>query len=74
MAGMTFTICPYCRRKIDPDEEGVVYAVEQVDTPGFGQAHDWHDGAGGFFHEACSPEAVGYARRPDPRKKDEGSE
>ena len=34
--------------------------------PGFGQSHDYVDGIGGFFHAACSPERVGYARRPRP--------
>jgi hypothetical protein len=61
-----FQVCPYCRERITPDEPGVVYACQQVDAPGFGQAHDWIDGRGGFFHADCPPEAVGYARRAIP--------
>jgi hypothetical protein len=64
--GGTFTVCPYCGQRVEPDEEGVVYAREQKDMPGFGQAHDFVDGAGGFFHPGCAPERVGYARRPRP--------
>jgi hypothetical protein len=66
MTDETFQVCPYCRKRIDPDAEGVVYACKQVDVPGFGQAHDFIDGEGGFFHPGCSPERVGFARRPRP--------
>jgi hypothetical protein len=62
----TFMVCPYCGNRVEPDDEGVVYAREQKDVPGFGQAHDYVDGIGGFFHPGCPPERVGYARRPLP--------
>jgi hypothetical protein len=64
----TYTLCPYCRERVDPDESGVVYACEIRDVPGFGEGHHYVDGLGGFFHPGCSPERVGYVRRPDPRK------
>jgi len=62
----TYTLCPYCRERVEPDEPGVVHAVEILDAPGMGQAYDYIDGMGGFFHTGCPPEAVGYARRPRP--------
>lgn len=61
-----YTICPYCKKRVEPAEEGVVYAVEQVDMPGFGQPHDFIDGRAAFFHAGCPPERIGYARRPRP--------
>jgi hypothetical protein len=61
-----FSLCPYCGEQVDPDAEGVVYARQQVDAPGFGQKHDVIDGLGAFFHPMCPPESVGYARRPKP--------
>ena len=30
----TITVCPYCEKPVDPEAEGVVYAVEQPDMPG----------------------------------------
>jgi hypothetical protein len=61
--GGTFTVCPSCGRRVDPDADDVVYAVEQMDAPGFGQVHDFIDGRGGFLHPGCPPERVGYAAR-----------
>jgi hypothetical protein len=61
-----YTKCPYCGRRVDPKASDVVYAVEQVDLPGMGQAHDFVDGMGACFHAGCSPERVGYAPRPRP--------
>jgi hypothetical protein len=61
-----YTLCPYCKRRVDPDQAGVVYARKPVDLAGFGQTHDWQDGEAAFFHPECSPEAVGYRRRPRP--------
>jgi hypothetical protein len=43
-----------------------VYAVEQVDAPGFGQTHDFIDGRGGFFHPGCPPERLRWERRERP--------
>jgi hypothetical protein len=64
----TFTACPLYHRPVDPEAPGDVYAVEQVDLAGMGQAQDFADGMGGFFHPECPPERVGYARRPRPDK------
>jgi hypothetical protein len=62
----TYTVCPYCGRRVEPDARDVIYARKQVDLPGSGQQHDVVDGEGGFFHPECSPEDDGYARRPRP--------
>lgn len=60
-----YTLCPYCGERVEPDEPGVVYAVEIREVRTFG-GRDFIDGMGGFFHPGCSPEAVGYARRERP--------
>lgn len=61
----TYTVCPHCGRRVEPDAPDVIYARKQVDVPG-GQQHDVVDGEGGFFHFGCEPGDVGYARRPPP--------
>ena len=61
-----YTLCPYCDERVEPDAPGVVYAVEQVETLAMGPTRTIVDGMGGFFHPGCSPEAVGYVRRPRP--------
>lgn len=63
MSEGTFTTCPLCGQRVEPNADGVVYAVEQVDVPGFGQAHDFVDGRGGFFHPGCPPERIDWQRR-----------
>ena len=60
------TVCPYCERPVDPEAEGVVYAVEQPDMPGFAREHDFVDGIGAFFHPDCPPEAVNYVVQQRP--------
>ena len=62
----TYTVCPYCDRRVDPDAEGVVYAVEQREVTTMGPTRTIIDGMGGWFHPECSPEAVAYARRQRP--------
>jgi hypothetical protein len=62
----TYTVCPYCGRLVEPDARDVNYARKQVNLPGFGKPDDYVDGEGGFFHPECSPEDVGFARRPRP--------
>ncbi|HZG35848.1 MAG TPA: hypothetical protein VEY87_08365 [Gaiellaceae bacterium] len=64
--GETLAECPACGREVDPGGPGVTYAVEQVDAPGSGQAHDSIDGRGCYFHAECPPERVGYKERPLP--------
>lgn len=64
--GEPYTVCPSCRERVEPNHRATVYAVEQVDVPGFGQAHDWIDGRSGYFHANCPPERIRYARRPRP--------
>jgi hypothetical protein len=61
-----FTVCPYCRERVEPGDPGVVYAVEQRELTAFGPTRHVADGMGGYFHASCPPEAVGYARRPRP--------
>ena len=45
--GKTYTICPSCGQRVEPEQEGVVYAVEleRVDTFG---ATDYIEGVGAF--------------------------
>jgi hypothetical protein len=59
-------MCPYCGRRVDPNDNGVTYGVAQVDTPGFGELADIADGTGGFFHPGCPMGAVGYVPRTLP--------
>jgi hypothetical protein len=59
-----YYVCPDCRERITADEPGVVFAREQKEVTGMGQARQFADGMGGYFHAGCSPEAVGYARLP----------
>ena len=59
-------VCPNCHKHVDPHAEGVVYAVEQPDMPGFAREHDFVDGLGAFFHADCPPEAVNYVPQPLP--------
>jgi hypothetical protein len=68
----TFTLCPYCQQRVEPEADGVVYARERVDIGGgFGQTptHEIVEGKGGFFHPDCPPELIGWVRRslPEPR-------
>jgi hypothetical protein len=60
----TFTKCPDCGERIDPREPGVVYAVPREEVATMGPTYTMVDGIGGYFHEWCSPEALGYERRP----------
>ena len=62
----TYDTCPYCGQWVKLDESGIVYGRAQVDVTGDGQTREWADGLGAYFHAACPPEAVGYARRPPP--------
>jgi hypothetical protein len=59
----THTLCPYCNRRVDPNEPGVIYAVEQVEMLTMGPTRTNVDGMGGFFHPECPPEAIGWVRR-----------
>jgi hypothetical protein len=63
----TFTVCPYCRERVEPDDPRAIYAVEQVTLTAMGPTRSLVDGMGGYFHDGCSPEAVGYVRRERPR-------
>jgi hypothetical protein len=62
----TFTRCPYCHEIVEPTDPDSTYAVKQHDLPGMGQAHDFVDGMGAYFHAECPPEAVSYAPRQRP--------
>jgi hypothetical protein len=64
----TYTLCPYCGERVEPDEPGVVYAAEQRELTAMGPTRQIVDGMGGYFHASCPPEAVGYARRPRPER------
>lgn len=62
----TYTVCPYCAERIDSHEPGAVYAVEQIEVTTMGPTQQVIDDLGGYFHEACPPEVVGYTRQPPP--------
>jgi hypothetical protein len=59
-------VCPCCREPVEPTAPSVIYAVHMVETPGFGQTHEWIEGLPAYFHPDCPPELVGYARRRRP--------
>lgn len=61
-----YTLCPYCRERVEPDDPGVVYAVEQREILTMGPTREIIDGIGGFFHPGCPPEAIGWVRRELP--------
>ena len=58
------TLCPTCRERIDPDDPGVIYAVEdqRLDTMG---GRDYVEGLGGFFHPDCGV-PPGWRVKPQP--------
>jgi hypothetical protein len=62
--GKTFTRCPRCGQKVDPDGEGVRYAVElkRIDTMG---GTDRIEGMGGYFHAGCAVPS-GWLEKPKP--------
>jgi hypothetical protein len=66
----TYTVCPNCGRRVDRHATGVIYAVERVNMPGFGQERDMINGRGGFFHPGCSPGAIGWVPRDVPKPRD----
>lgn len=50
----TFTNCPMCRQRIDPEDPTAVYAVELRDLgPTFGGPSEVAEGLGAFFHPNC---------------------
>jgi hypothetical protein len=54
MDNPTVHICERCREVVEPDDPGVVRAVEQKDVSGFGK-REVIDGLGVYFHEGCFP-------------------
>jgi hypothetical protein len=65
----SFTVCPYCDERVEPDDPNSVYAVEQVEVLTMGPTREIIDGMGGYFHpgvpagggrlrEAGAPELV----------------
>ena len=44
----TFTLCPYCGRRVEPDDPGVRYGVAQKRIDTMGGTFNV-DGMGGFF-------------------------
>lgn len=61
------SVCPYCRKPVDPKAPGVVYAVPIEIGTGMGPASPRLEGVPDFFHPGCPPEHLGYERRPHPR-------
>jgi hypothetical protein len=60
------TVCAYCGRRVDPNQPGVTYAVEQLGAPTMGDPDGVADGLGSYFHPGCSMAAAGYEERPRP--------
>lgn len=62
--GGTYTLCPRCGKKVEPDGQGVHYAVKlkRVDTQ---RETVYVDDMGGFFHGGCSV-PFGWRSRPKP--------
>ena len=57
MSERTGTTCPTCGAVIQPDETGMIEAVEIVPAPGFGAgAHDTAEGMHALFHAGCFPD------------------
>jgi hypothetical protein len=61
----TYTVCPYCRQRVEPGDPGVLYGVEQKRLKHF-RGYDIVDGMGGYFHPGCPMGAVGYVERDAP--------
>ena len=51
----TFCICELCREKVDPADPNVVRAVEVIEVPGLGEAHERVRGLTVFFHREHYP-------------------
>jgi hypothetical protein len=57
------TVCPTCGEAIEPDETGVIEAVEIVSMPGMQAAGDTEEGLNVVFHESCFDDADPNYRR-----------
>ena len=66
MGGAPFTSCPYCGRRVDPNDDAVTYGIAQATTPGFGELVDV-DGTGAFFLLAARWVLPGPADTPQRR-------
>lgn len=62
-----FSVCPYCRKPVDPDAPGVIYAVPIGIATAMGPTSHRVEGVPDFFRLGCPPEHLGYERRPHPR-------
>lgn len=52
--GGTFTNCPMCGQRIDPQDPTAIYAVELREPgPTFGGPSEVVEGLGAFFHPNC---------------------
>jgi hypothetical protein len=61
------SVCPYCRKPVDPDAASVIYAVPIGIPRGTRPESRPLEGVPEFFHPGCPPEHLGYERRPHPR-------
>jgi hypothetical protein len=59
----TYTLCPSCGRKVDPNEPEVKYAVEMRRLAVMGGGYEYIDGMGAYIHEHC---AIPSGYRPKP--------
>jgi hypothetical protein len=66
MADESFTVCPVCRERVEPDDPDLVYGFEQVESVGMGPTRHVSDGMGAYFHPACFRVAANYREAPRP--------
>ena len=57
------SVCPLCRKPIDPDAANAIYARQRLTVPSVGELPDQIEGRGAFFHASCPPELIGWVRR-----------
>jgi hypothetical protein len=61
--GQAHSVCPCCGKPVEPNDPGVIFARERLDTPSVGDLPNQIEGRGAFFHPGCPPELVGWVRR-----------
>jgi hypothetical protein len=66
MSEGTYTLCPRCRRPVEPDHPGVHYGRTMRRVDAFGPSEYVEDKAA-FFHEGCTLPR-GWVPRPMPER------
>jgi hypothetical protein len=63
----TYTVCPGCNVRIEPDAPGNIYAQKMERIDDFGGS-EYVEGMGGFFHAPCFPPRFGHWRQKEVSK------